>query len=170
MEIRPAVASDREAVQNVAERSLKASYSLGPATIEDAAEEWYGADAFAEKLDDEHVILLVAETDEVVGFSESFRVAGRGQGDLLWLHVDPDERGQGIGSALYDRTRERLLEAGVQYLRSRVLADNRSGATFYEDRGFERIGQDRLDIDGDQFEEYIYLLPDVGSDGTRSDR
>lgn len=168
MEIRTATPADREAIEDVAERSLNASYSLSPATIEGAAEQWYGADQFAEKLDDDHVILLVAETDSVVGFSESFRVAGRGQGDLLWLHVHPEHRGRGIGSELYERTRERLLEEGVQYIRSRVLADNRSGASFYEDRGFERVGRDRLDIDGDQFEEYIYILPDVDADGPRS--
>lgn len=165
MDVRPATAADREAIEHVATESLKASYSLDPATIEDATEEWYGAEAFAEKLDDDHLILLVGETDGVVAFSESVRVAGRGRGDLLWLHVHPDHRGQGIGSALYDRTTERLLEEGVQYLRSRVLADNRSGASFYEERGFERVGRDRLDIDGATFEEYIYLLPDVDTDG-----
>lgn len=168
MNIRTATSADREAIENIATKSLKASYSLPSTTIVKAAEEWYGADAFAEKLEDDHVTVLVAETDEVVAFSESFRVAGRGQGDLLWLHVHPDHRGQGIGSTLYERTRERLLEEGVQYLRSRVLADNRSGASFYEERGFEQIGQDQLDIDGDQFEEYIYLLPDVDTDRSHS--
>ena len=166
MDVRPATDADREAIEDVTKRSLSASYSLGPTTIENAAEAWYGTDAYAEKLADEHVILLVAETDEVVGFSESYRVAGRGQGELLWLHVHPAHRGDGVGSELYERTRTRLLEAGVQYLRSRVLADNRSGATFYENRGFERIGEDRLEIDGDRHEEYIYLLPDVGTDGS----
>lgn len=164
MDIRPATSADREAIETVARESLEASYSLDPTTIENATAEWYGGDAFAEKLEDDHVILLVAVTDGVVAFSESVRVAGRGQGDLLWLHVHPDHRGQGIGSELYERTRERLLEAGVQYLRSRVLADNRMGASFYEDRGFERVGRDRLDIEGDQFEEYIYILPDVDTD------
>lgn len=168
MDVRTATPADREAIENIAKRSLNASYSLSLTTIENAVEEWYGADKFAEKLDDVHVILLVAETDTVVAFSESFRVPGRGQGDLLWLHVHPDHRGRGIGSDLYERTRERLLEEGVQYLRSRVLADNRSGASFYEERGFERVGRDRLDIDGDQFEEYIYILPNVDSDGSHS--
>lgn len=169
MDIRTATAADRAAIENIAIASLKASYSLSPATIESAAGEWYGEDQFTEKLEDDHVILLVAEEDgDVVAFSESFRVAGRGQGDLLWLHVHPDHRGRGIGSDLYEQTRERLLAAGVQYLRSRVLADNRSGASFYEERGFERIGQDRLDIDGDEFEEYIYVLPDVDADQSGS--
>lgn len=166
MDIRAATPGDRVAIERVAIESLTASYSLDPETIETAAGEWYGEAQFDEKLADDHVIVLVATVDDdVVAFSESFRVAGRGQGDLLWLHVHPDHRGRGIGSELYERTRERLLETGVQYLRSRVLADNRSGASFYEERGFERIGRDRLDIDGDEFEEYIYILPDVGADG-----
>lgn len=164
MDVRPATAADREAIETITKRSLEASYSLSPTTIANAAEEWYGEETFAEKHEDDHVILLVAETDEVVAFSESFRVAGRGQGDLLWLHVHPDNRGQGIGATLYERTRERLLEAGVQYLRSRVLADNRSGASFYEERGFERVGHDQLEIDGDRYKEYIYILPDVATD------
>lgn len=169
MDIRAATAADRAAIETIAIASLDASYSLGSETIETAAGEWYGVEQFGEKLEDDHVIFLVAEVDDdVVAFSESFRVAGRGQGDLLWLHVHPDHRGRGIGSALYERTRERLLEAGVQYLRSRVLADNRSGASFYEERGFERIGQDRLNIDGDEFEEYIYILPDIDTSDAES--
>lgn len=166
MDIRPATTDDRDAIKRIAERSLKVSYSLSQPTIENAVDEWYGPEQFAEKLADDHVILLVAETDEVVAFSESFRVAGRGQGELLWLHVHPEHRNYGIGSALYEGTQERLLEAGVQYLRSRVLADNAEGASFYESRGFERIGRDQLEIDGDRFEENIYFHPDADSGGS----
>lgn len=164
MDIREATQDDRGAIKTVAKRSLEASYSLSSTTIENAVNEWYGPDLFNEKLEDDNVILLVVETDGVVAFSESLRVAGRKQGDLLWLHVHPDHRGHGIGSDLYEHTRERLLEEGIQYLRARVLDDNKTGVTFYEERGFERIGRDKIDIDGDDYLEYIYLHPDITVD------
>lgn len=164
MKIREATPDDRETIRNITKRSLEASYSLSPTTIENAAKEWYGPDQFNEKLDDNDVILLVAETDGVVGFSESVRIAGRGQGDLLWLHVHPDHRGHGIGSDLFEHTRQRLLEEGVQYLRGRVLADNQTGASFYEQRGFEQVGREQIEIDDDQHVEYIFILPDVDAD------
>lgn len=162
MEIREATPDDRERITKVTTDSLTASYSLGQPTIENAATEWYGPDEFDDKLDDDRLFMLVAETDDgVFGFSESIRISGRGQGDLLWLHVHPDHRGEGIGSELYERTRERLLDAGVQYLRGRVLADNDMGAEFYRKRGFEKIGEEAIEIDGDRYVEYIFVLPNV---------
>jgi ribosomal protein S18 acetylase RimI-like enzyme len=154
MEIREATPGDREAIAEITKRSLEMSYSLSPSTIEAAVEEWYGPDRFAEKLDSE--VVLVSENERVVAFSEGLLVADGGQADLLWLHVHPDHRGHGIGTDLFERTEERLSEMGAEYIRGRVLADNQTGASFYERHGFEQVDEDRIEIDGDQYVEYIF--------------
>ncbi len=164
MEIRAGTSGDQASIAAIARESLAASYSLSPATIENAVEQWYGPDEYTEKLSADGVFFLVLETDDVVGFSESIRVAGRGQGDILWLHVHPGHRGQGIGSALFEATRDRLREAGVQYIRGRVLTDNDAGAAFYTHHGFEQVGEKQIEIDGDHYVEHIFLLPDVDPD------
>ena len=160
MELRTATTTDRERIAEIAERSLETSYSLNPRTIRAAVEEWYGPEAFAEQLEeDELLILVAAEEGELVAFSETAVTEG-GQGDLLWLHVHPDHRGRGIGKELFERTRSRLREEGAEYLRGRVLSDNQTGASFYEERGFERVDEEEVEIDGETYFQYIYLDAD----------
>ena len=160
MELRTGTTADRERIAEIAERSLESSYSLKPRTISGAVEEWYGQESFEDRLEEEELLFLVAEADgEPVAFSETTITEG-GQGDLLWLHVHPDHRGRGIGAELFERTRERLREAGAEYLRGRVLSDNQTGASFYESRGFERVDEEEVEIDGETYFQYIYLDAD----------
>jgi ribosomal protein S18 acetylase RimI-like enzyme len=156
MEIREATADDRTAVMGVMRRSLEASYSLSPATIEGAVEEWYGPTEYEERLERGDTLILVGETDTVVAFSESVVVADGGQADLLWLHVHPGHRGRDIGIDLFEATEKRLTERGAAYLRGRVLSDNQTGASFYEMLGFEQVDEDHVEIGGEQYVEYIY--------------
>ena len=150
MEIREAVLSDRPAIRDVARRSLEASYSLGPKAITSAIEEWYDEARINEILSEEsNRLLLVGEQDgQVVGLSESV-LSGDSIGTILWLHVDPAYRGEGVGSALFDET-----------LQGRVLADNVEGNSFYEDRGFERAGTGEVDIAGRTYVENLYTDAD----------
>jgi ribosomal protein S18 acetylase RimI-like enzyme len=155
MEIRRAEADDAKAVREVAHRSLEASYTLSPQTIEGAVAQWYDDDVFGEKIDDDDHLLLVAERErEIVGFSESEQVAD--EGELLWLHVAPDYRGEGIATRLFDVTRERLSEMGAERCRGRVLRDTREGNDFYHNAGFEKVGEARVSIDGTDYVENVY--------------
>lgn len=164
MEVRQAEPADQAAIRDVARRSLETSYSLSPKAITSAVEQWYSRDTIEGKLDDADTLMLVAEADrQVVGFSESIVVEDEGPGDLLWLHVDPDYRGSGVGSALFEETRDRLMEMGAGHLRGRVLADNATGNIFYEDRGFEQAGQGEVEIDGRPYTVNLYL--DAGPAG-----
>ncbi len=150
MEIREAVLSDRPAIRDVARRSLEASYSLGPKAITSAIEEWYDEARINEILSEEsNRLLLVGEQDgQVVGLSESV-LSGDSIGTILWLHVDPAYRGEGVGSALFDETHGELHDCGAETLQGRVLADNVEGNSFYEDRGFERAGSgEATSLDG----------------------
>jgi ribosomal protein S18 acetylase RimI-like enzyme len=156
MRTRNATSDDGEAIRDIAERSMEASYSLSPSAIAGAIENWYSEESFAEKLEADDVAFLVAETEEagVVGFSESLVV--NSNGDILWLHVDPMYRGEGIGDELYEVTRRELQERGVSHVRGRVLADNREGNDFYEQHGLSKVAEGRVDIDGTKYVENIY--------------
>jgi ribosomal protein S18 acetylase RimI-like enzyme/ribosomal protein S27AE len=157
MDVRRAELSDAEAIRAVARRSLEASYTLSPQTIEGAVTQWYADDTLAEKLEDGDRLVLVAERDgEVVGFTES-QIVEDGEGDLLWLHVDPDFRGEGIGKSLFGATRDRLTDIGADRLRGRVLRDNPTGNTFYEDVGFVKAGEGTVTIDGTDYVENLYV-------------
>jgi ribosomal protein S18 acetylase RimI-like enzyme len=156
MKVREATADDGPAVRSIALRSMEASYSLSPSTIETAIRQWYGVDSFTEMLEDDEVLLLVAEeAGEPVAFSESALVEDRG--DIHWLHVASMYRGQGIGHALYEETRERLEAAGAETIRGLVLAMNSGGNRFWESRGLTKVGEGSVEIDGTAFVENIYV-------------
>jgi ribosomal protein S18 acetylase RimI-like enzyme len=58
------------------------------------------------------------------------------QGDLVAaIHVDPDLKGQGIGSRLMAEAEERIA-TGYRQARLEVLAFNRAARQFYQSRGW----------------------------------
>jgi len=162
MSIRPAKPRDRPAIRDVARRSLQASYSLGPREITSAIEEWYDEDLLERAIETESRMLLVATRDgQVVAFSESRRSQGGETATLLWLHVDPDYRGEGIASDLFEETRDRLDEAGVEHVDGRVLEDNGDGNAFYERLGYEQAGQNEVEIGGRTHVENVWSPADA---------
>ena len=162
MEIREATAEDGDAIRTIARDSMEASYSLSPRAIEGALTQWYDDEAMSRKLDEDDTLVLVAESEgEVRGFSESDLVSEGGNGDVLWLHIDPAYRGAGIGAELFEQTREALFEMGAGQLRTKVIEDNAEGNDFYEDFGFERVGTDEVEIDAESYIENIYLQADT---------
>jgi len=160
MEIREATPNDGPAVRSIALRSMEASYSLSPSTIESAIQQWYGVDSFADLLDDGEVLILIAERDgEPVAFSESALVDDRG--DIHWLHVAAMHRGEGIGQELYEVTRERLESDGADTIRGLVLAMNSGGNRFWKNRGLRKVGEGTVEIDGTAFVENVYVEEDA---------
>lgn len=158
MDVRQATLEDGTAVREIALRSLEASYTLSPQTIESAVKQWYDDDAMVEKLDDSDLIVLVAErNDDIVGFAEGDVVEVGGDGDLLWLHVDPDYRGEGVGDRLFHAIYDWLMEMGATRLRGRVLRDNPGGNDFYEEHGLVRAVDEQVEIDGSEYVENIYV-------------
>jgi ribosomal protein S18 acetylase RimI-like enzyme len=159
MEIREATADDGSAIRSIALRSMEASYSLSPSTIESAIRQWYGTDSFVEKLEDDSVLLLIVERDgEPIAFSESALVDDRG--DIHWIHVAAMHRGEGVGQELYEATRERLEEAGAETIRGLVLSINSEGNRFWQNRGLQKVGEGTVEIDGTAFVENIYVDQD----------
>jgi len=149
MDIREAEPPDRPAIRDIARRSLQASYSLGPREITSAVEEWYSEATLEDAMDTGSRLLLVAELEgQVVGFADSEHSEGGRTATLLWLHVDPDYRGEGVAMKLFAETERRLEEAGIDHLDGRVLQDNTDGNAFYERLGYRQVGQSEVEIAG----------------------
>ncbi|WP_290814631.1 GNAT family N-acetyltransferase [Halovivax sp.] len=166
MEIREATAEDAEAIRSNARDSLTASYAdfLSAKTIDAAIEQWYDDETISDLVDSEDSLVLVADDDGPVAYSQS-EIVGDGQtyGDVHWLHVDPDARGEGTGVRLLVRTREELLDRGADQVRGFVLAKHEGGNRFYEAHGFERAGTRSIEIGEETYTENVYVESDVGS-------
>ena len=163
MDVREAQPRDRPAIRDVARRSLEVSYTLSPGAINNAVEEWYDENRLTEMLANEDKLLLVGDIDgQVVAVSDSERT-DENTAELLWLHVDPDYRGEGTGQQLYNHTRERLEDMGVTSIQARVLADNSGGNTFYQNRGLSKVGEETVEIDGTTYTENVYT--DIQEEG-----
>jgi len=103
-----------------------------------------------------YVFLLVVDVDDqVVGFSDSVHT-GESTAEILWLHVDPDYRGEDYGEQLFEATRNHLRAIGAANLRGRVLADNVGGNAFYRRHGMEKAGETEVEIDGTPYVENVY--------------
>jgi len=159
MQIRTATAGDVDAIRRLARESTAASYAhaLSEAVIEEAVGSWYDTDDLAAEIDDEDAVFLVADDDGVVGFVQSYYVERRDPvGEIDWLHVDPDERGRGIGRDLLTRCERELRGRGVERIEGRVLAANETGAEFYAEEGFSTVGDRDVEIGGETFTERLY--------------
>lgn len=155
MEIRRATPADSPAIRDIARRSLQASYSLSPQAITTAISKWYDETDLEETLDeDDHHYLVAERSDQVVGFSES--AVSDDEATLLWLHVDPAYRGEGIADALFEETSERLESAGADRIYGRVLQDNTGGNAFYERQEFEQVGQGEVEIGNRTYVENVW--------------
>jgi ribosomal protein S18 acetylase RimI-like enzyme len=156
MNVREADETDADAIRAIARSSMESSYSLSPETIRGAVKGWYSDERIAEKIANDEVLLLVGETDEgIVGFSESALVDS--EGDVHWLHTDPMFRGEGLGDDLFAETQAALEARGAETVRGMVLDDNREGNYFYEAKGFNHVGDRRVEIDGTEYTENIYV-------------
>ncbi|WP_313696179.1 GNAT family N-acetyltransferase [Halorarum halobium] len=164
------VARDAASVANVVSRSMRASYALSPDQIDAVVDEEFAEAALAGKADREDVVMLVARGEgdagggpagaadetgdgtEVAEPGEGKPVEGFAEGEfgddgavIRWLHVDPEARGAGVGTALFERLTDAFDERDARTVRSNVLAEDVEGGTFCEQFGFVRV--DRADVE-----------------------
>ena len=160
MDIRTATEEDIDAIRTVARNSLIASYghAVTEALLAEAVDEWYDPAQLDTDIDDADTVFPVAVVDDVVvGFAESYIVGRRERvGEIDWLHVDPDHRESGIGSALLTHVEAELRSAEVDRIEGRVLADNTAGTAFYEQEGYDLAGERDVEIGDQLFEERRY--------------
>lgn len=84
-------------------------------------------------------MILVAELEtmtppKVLGFAAFHRVID--EAELRNIAVDPEHRHQGVGKALLEKARKRLLEAGAKRVFLEVRASNKPALGLYYSVGF----------------------------------
>ncbi|MFD1562297.1 GNAT family N-acetyltransferase [Haloarchaeobius amylolyticus] len=161
MSIRDATTDDVDAIQRVAHTSWEADYPdiLSRESIQEGVDDWYTEALIRDSIIWSQALMLVAERDgSVVGFAHATFEPDEHTGTILRLYVDPDHRGEGIGSDLLTATRDRLFEQGVERIRAMVLAANDVGNEFYRSFGFEHTATESVQIGAESYEERTYVL------------
>lgn len=158
MQVREANPDDTERIREVARSAMTASYALSPRQIDAIVEDQFGEERLPRDIDADDAVVLIAE-DDVDG--EQRTVVGLAQGGLdggaiRWLFVDPEHRGKGIGTALFERTVERLRDGGADQVRALALEANGDGAQFFERFEFERTDEERVEIGDESLVQYVY--------------
>lgn len=160
MDVRQANTDDAGGIERVARASLAASYTgfLDEDTIETALSSWYGDEQLEARLSSsDETFIVVSVDDSIVAFSQCALVGTDPTvGEIRWLHVHPDHRGEGIAADLLDRTQQVLREQGADVTVGLVLEDNEAGRTFYDENGFEHTGSRPVEVGEESFTEYTY--------------
>ena len=154
-ELRPAETDDAERVRELVESSMTTSYALSPQDIENILDAEFAADDLRERFEDGDAIALVAELDGVVAGYAQATVDGD-EGEIRWLHVDPERRGAGVGTALFERVVSELEDRGVEEPRAVALAANTEEGRFFERFDFVEVDERQTDIGDRESVEYVY--------------
>jgi len=152
--VRTPESDDVERLREVARSSLTASYAMSPDEIEGIVEEEFGEERLREQVDTAEVGPFVAEVDDVIaGFVD---IASDGDlSTIRWLHVDPERRGHGAGTALFERAVSEIEDRGDEP-RAITLSANTSSGAFFERMEFERIEERQTELAGVDVVEYVY--------------
>lgn len=169
--VRDVESADAERVRELVESSMTSDYALSPGEIESIVDAEFDPETLRERLEDDDVVAFVAEIDDdgesvVAGFVEaSTAVEG---GAVRWLHVDPERRGEGVGTALFERILSALAERGVDSPAALALAENTSSGAFFEEFDFEKTDEREVDFGGQTTVEYVFVegASDEGSGAT----
>ena len=163
--VRAADPDDAGRLREIARSSFTTSYALSPDDIEGIVEVVFAEDALRERIESPDVRLFVGEDEDVVaGFVEA-STDGE-EGTVRWLHVDPERRGLGIGTALFERAVSELEEETGD-VRAVTLASNTSAGSFFERLDLEQVGERQVEIGDLDAVEYVYAKTADG-EGARS--
>lgn len=165
--IRPAEPDDAPRVREVADSTFTQSYALSPQDIETILNAEFDEESLREQFGNGDGIALVAENEGVLaGFAEM----DPEEGTIRWLHVDPERRGAGIGTALFEQAVSTLEEEGVDDVRGVVLSSNTAAGAFFERFDYGKIEERQTTIDGLEVVEYVFAEGATGeSESTASE-
>jgi ribosomal protein S18 acetylase RimI-like enzyme len=92
--------------------------------------------------DDPEFCFVAESGDELVGFVLGTTIQKRRSawkyGYLVWMGVEPEYQGQGIGERLFDWFLEIMLDEGVRMILMDTEADNEPALKFFSKLGFGR--------------------------------
>lgn len=151
LDVRTADSADASRIRSLVERSMTASYAMSPRDIEAVMEGVFsdGEDGFGEGT------TLVAETDEgVIGTVQGTREAERGI--VSHLHVHPEHRGLGAGTALFEAIRSTLDDRGADRVWAVAFAAATEGGEFYNRFDYEVVDQQSVEVGGISTVRYVY--------------
>jgi L-amino acid N-acyltransferase YncA len=143
MQIRPARASDLEAIlaiHNQVVAASTASYEDLPSTLEQR-QQWYDA-----RIAQGYPVLVAVDGQQVMGY------ATFGEWRSRWgyrftvehtVHVDQNRRGHGIGRALLEALLPLARQMGKHTMIGAVDAENQASIRFHERLGFASTGRCR---------------------------
>jgi GNAT superfamily N-acetyltransferase len=137
MEITDSTADHEAAIREIAHDSMRASYSLSPDGLESILRAEFDPERLAERRESDGIVLVAEIDGEPVGFVTGSLVDG--DGEIDWLFVDPEARGQGVGTELFEAIRDELESQGAGTVRALVLSENEEGDQFFEQFGYEEI-------------------------------
>lgn len=162
MELRDGETADATRLHELARNAMTAAYALAPQQLDIIVESRFGPETLEDEFESDDTVVLVAENgesdttdgDTTVGF-----VLGKSRedaGEIRWLFVDPEHRGMGVGTRLFEGGTDRLREAGADYVRATALEANTEGGTFFERCGLERTDERQIEIGEESFVEHVY--------------
>ena len=120
-------------------------------------------DDYARLMDDAGGKILVAELPtmdppKILGFAAFHRVID--EVEIRNMAVDPEHRHQGVGRALLETARDRLLQAGAKRVFLEVRASNKPALSLYCSIGFA-IHSRRADYYRDPQEDALVLALEI---------
>lgn len=164
--LRAAETDDVDRVRELVDSSMTSSYALSPGDIQTIQDEEFAEDALHARFEDDDTVALVAEEDGVVaGYVEATVDEGR----LQWLHVDPERRGAGVGTTLFEGVVDELRDRDVEAPGALTLAANTSAGAFFERFGFEKAEERQTEFGGLELVEHVYVDGDADVAGTATD-
>jgi ribosomal protein S18 acetylase RimI-like enzyme len=174
--VRPAEPDDAERLREIAESTMTADYALSPEDIETVLKAEFDPEERRERLaeaDGNATTFVAVVEDEadgaeelVAGFVEvdtdTDADDGTESGVVRWLHVDPERRGLGVGTGLFEHARE-AFDGDVRAL---ALADNTDSGTFFERFDYGKVDERTVDLGDMELVEHVYAEGARGDDGS----
>jgi GNAT superfamily N-acetyltransferase len=161
MELREAETNDTERIRALIESTLTASYALSPRQIDALLEDSFGEERLEDAFGDDSVTLAAESTVDgtettVGGIVEAAHDGDGGTGEVRWLFVDPEHRGEGIGTRLFETAVERLRKQGAERIIATTFEANREGSQFFEQFGFGHTDDRQVELAGETLVEHVY--------------
>lgn len=144
---------DGERIRELVESSMTASYALSPNEIESILQSDYLDETLVNPRDDAAVFVAEVDGTVVGAVSATF---GEEESAVQWLHVDPEWRGEQIGTALFERVSEAFDEHDAETKRAIALSANTNAGAFFERFGYGKVDERQREIGGQDVVEYVY--------------